>query len=56
MSRGKRRFPLTSRIDGLLPFPQVIKVILKFSIRDENGMPVMASLDDMMRIAGYYYS
>jgi hypothetical protein len=40
----------------VLPFPQVFKVIQKIPIRDENGLPVMATLDDMMRIAGYYYS
>jgi hypothetical protein len=40
----------------VLPFPQVFKVIQKVSIRDENGLSVMATLDDMMRIAGYYYS
>ena len=40
----------------ILPFPQVFKVIQKIPIRDENGLPIMATLDNMRRIAGYYYS
>jgi hypothetical protein len=40
----------------VLPFSQVFQVIEKISIRDKNGLSVMATLDDMMSIAGYYYS
>jgi hypothetical protein len=41
---------------GALPFPQIFKVIPIISICDENGLPVMTTLDDVMRIADDYDS
>jgi len=41
---------------GVLPFPQVFKVIPIITIHEENGLPVMATLDEMIRIAGDYDS
>jgi len=38
------------------PFPQIIDVEKIVFIRDENYLPIMASLDYMMRITRYYYS